>query len=216
MRCTGPAVVALVAALASPGLAATITHSGPPGAILFYSHGGGASASGSQAFPSGFLFDPALGTLHSVELSGISTASVTKTLDVQPGEYSVLGQLEVLLEEVGGPFSILALQPFGFHTETVNSAGPHAFSEGNSFLLTLSSSQNLDFFIQGGSLQGTSTGMIAVSDSGGSVYDGIADALGGETRLDSVTYTYTPVPEPGAATLTALGLAGLALRRRLG
>jgi hypothetical protein len=207
---------ALLAGVAGPAAADTITNTFVPGSIVTLDYAGPASDSGSGAIPGPLLFDATLGTLDAVSILFVGSAQVTKTLDVAIGTYSVLGSLDVSIADPVSGFQTQLQTVLGSSNVSVTTAGPTDFSEGNSRILNLTSTQALGIFVGGGSLELTVTGLIEVFGPSGLVYSGIVDSMTGSSRIgDSITYTYTtPVPEPGTGVLAGLGLALLAARQR--
>lgn len=214
---TGTAAVVLLIASAGVAAADTIILSWIPGSITSFAHPGTPSTTGSGTLPTELRFDPSLGTLDAVDVRYFGSAFVSKTLNVVPGTYTVVGTLDLQLTHAATGLDIMQSAPLGSSQFTVTQSGAFAFSEGNSRVLDLSATQNLGAFITGGILELTATGSIDIFGPGGLIYSGAGDALTGDSRIgDSITYTYTPVPEPGTAVLAGLGLALLSAARRNG
>jgi len=221
-RQTRTLIAAVAAALslmawALPATADTITLNWIPGSIATFTHPGAPDASGSGPIPAQLNFDPLLGSLDAVDVRYIGSGAVSKTLNVAPGSYTVLASLDIRLAHDPSGFEIELIAPLGVSGVDVPNAGPFVFSEGNSRVLSLIGTQNLGMFVGGGLLELTVTSLIEIYGPAGLVYSGVGDSLTGQSRIgDSITYTYTPVPEPGSAVLAALGLGMLAARRRAG
>ena len=215
-RALAGAIVAAWLVLAVPAARAdTITFSSLPGALGWFDHLGPAVVSGSRAIPPELLFDTALGTLEQVEIGYLGTASVARTLDVEPGSYSVIAWLDIQLTHAASGLAIAVRTILGSSAFTVDAAGPFTFSEGNSRSFALVASSPLDVFVTGGILELTASGLIDVYGPAGLLYSGLGDSLGGSSSIGhQLTYTYSPVPEPGSGMLAGLGLAWLAARQR--
>lgn len=194
--------------------AATISVSTTP--FISFDHLDGATSAGSGEIPSGALFDESLGSLESVEILFNGEAGVSKSLDVTPGSYWVFASLRVELGHAGTGLQFQAVTaPLGLSGRTVTESGPHDFWEANVRIFRLVATDHLDIFKTGGILEARSTGLIKVgrAEDNQVVYDGLGDSLGGYTTIgQTITYTYTPIPEPSTAVLVALGLAGLVTR----
>ncbi len=203
-------LMAVWLAWGSSASAATITVMSP--GFVGGVHPGPPVVTSTGPIPDTILFDPALGTLEAVEIFYNGEASVRKTLDVEPGDYAFI---RVQVRDPSSGFTAEGGAPLAASVAPVTESGPFTFGEGNAKMLWVVATENLDVFITGGTLEATITGLILVAPlgPGGPVYDGQADTLGGASVLGQmVRYTYTPVPEPNAGLVFAMGFAILAAR----
>ncbi|NOY41628.1 MAG: PEP-CTERM sorting domain-containing protein [Planctomycetes bacterium] len=169
------------------------------------------------------LFNPALGTLNFVELAIDGTVQANVTAE---NDSAIAGNMSVNLTgildatafglsaaaniiQAAGPVAVAA-------TDGVSGSGP----DFNDFGLVSGTDSDTDLTLTVGSFIGPGTFNANVDGSGGFSISGVTDSTLQISSFEgfgtvTVTYNYTPIPEPGTLALGALALVGMAsLRKR--
>jgi len=164
-------------------------------------------------------FDASLGALTSVELNLSSTLTTTLTINNTAGSASAGTAntwVEITVQDFGNnltaPFNVYSTG-FSYSLGSGNgtSSGLLTGFDGSDLTYTLGSI--LAEFTGGGSISlnaGTFTQTQLSNTGGNTTSSQVTDA----SLTGSVTYTYTPVPEPSTFGLLALGLGALPILRR--
>ncbi len=165
-------------------------------------------------------FNPALGTLDSVELNLSSTLTTTLTINNTSPDSASSGTantwVEITVQDLGdnltAPFSVYsASYGYSLGAESGTSSGLLTGNGGSD--LTYTSGAILTEFTGGGNISlnaSTYTQTLLANTGGNTDASQITDAA----LTGTVTYTYTAVPEPSTFGLLALGLSALPLLRR--
>ncbi len=178
---------------------------------------------GSLAFPQ---FNPALGTLESVELD--LSSGLTTTLTVQNNAESgstgtVKTELQVTVQDGGNnlnaPELDLLSPSFGYSLNAGQGITSGLLTENGSDDEVYTSAPVLSEFTGGGTITlpaSTFTQTLLANTGGNTNAQQVTDA----DLTGTVTYTYTPVPTPEPSTLVLLGAAAVGLlgypwRRRI-
>jgi hypothetical protein len=172
--------------------------------------------SGTLLFPQ---FNPALGTLDSVELNLSSSLTTTLTIinDAASASSGTASTWEEITVQDPGlnltaPFSVYSAgYVYSLGSGDSTSSGLLTGNGGSDLTYTLGTI--LTEFTGGGNISlnaGTLTYTLLSNYGGNTVSSQVTDA----GLTGTVTYTYTAVPEPSTFGLLALGLSALPLLRR--